>query len=145
MMTVFHLHYAQIYYLTKLSDNNDIDTETVNIIVDYSDEANTLFAKIANPANKSEIERGEKLVFKGDAAGGTPPYTYLWDFDDESINIIRDQNPGEVRFHNIGSYKVKLVVTDSNSKTSKDELIVCVSNEDCKLDPPTGLSVSANN
>ncbi len=51
--------------------------------------------------------------FMGSAAGGTPPYSYSWNFGDGSA-ITTAQNPSHT-FTTAGTYTVTLTVTDSSS------------------------------
>jgi len=53
--------------------------------------------------------------FTGNASGGTPPYTYHWEFGDGQASS--DQNPSHA-YSAAGSYSVSLAVTDSISATA---------------------------
>ncbi len=55
----------------------------------------------------------------GSASGGTPPYTYEWDFGDGSARSV-DQNPRHT-YSQQGSYPVTLVVKDSGSQSATDD------------------------
>jgi PKD repeat protein len=60
---------------------------------------------------------GEDIQFYGDAIGGTPPYTYHWDFTDGTTSEI--QNPIH-SFADDGTYYVILTVTDSAGDSASD-------------------------
>jgi len=52
------------------------------------------------------------IAFTGFAAGGTPPYTWLWNFGDGGTST--EQNPTH-SYQSAGVYTVNLTVTDSHS------------------------------
>jgi PKD repeat protein len=56
------------------------------------------------------------VQFHGFASGGTPPYSWLWEFGDGSTST--EQNPQHI-YNDTGFYNVTLIVTDSmlHSKT----------------------------
>ena len=62
--------------------------------------------------------KDKPVAFEGTVSGGTPPYTYKWDFGDEKTSS--SQSPSHT-YSKHGSYTVKLKVIDSNGdeKTSK--------------------------
>jgi PKD repeat protein len=51
--------------------------------------------------------------FTGSASGGTPPYTYSWNFGDGS-KVSTAQNPSH-KYTKAGTYTAKLTVTDASS------------------------------
>ncbi len=53
------------------------------------------------------------VAFRGSAYGGTPPYSYKWNFGDGSA-ATTTQNPFHI-FTKAGTYTVRLTVTDSSS------------------------------
>ncbi len=59
--------------------------------------------------------------FTDATTGGTPPYTYAWDFQNDSNDDSSIENPSFV-FDTEGTYSVKLTVTDAASRTSDVEL-----------------------
>ena len=59
----------------------------------------------------------ESIQFHGSAQGGTPPYTWEWDFGDG--NTSHEQNPTHV-YTSPGNYTVTLTVTDSNGRHADD-------------------------
>lgn len=61
------------------------------------------------------------LDFTGSATGGTPPYTYYWDFGDGSTSS--SQNPFHI-YSTAGTYNVSLTVTDSQNNESSSSLTI---------------------
>ena len=82
----------------------------------------------------------ENVDFTGSAFGGTPPYSYSWDFDD-SDGIGEDsteQNPSYI-YDSKGTYTVTLTVTDDDGKTATDTTTATIQEETPPEDttPPT--------
>jgi parallel beta-helix repeat protein len=65
----------------------------------------------------------ETMSFTGSVLGGTPEYTWLWDFDDG--NTSTEQNP-RYTYHHDGLYTVLLTVTDSEGQHDTDTAMVFV-------------------
>jgi PKD repeat protein len=63
-------------------------------------------------------ETGSPVQFTGSATGGTPPYTWAWQFGDGATST--SQNPTHT-YTAPGVYPVKLTVTDSTQATAEDE------------------------
>jgi PKD repeat protein len=59
----------------------------------------------------------QPVEFTGSAAGGTPPYSYSWNFGDGGTST--DQNPSHT-YTTEGVFDVSLTVTDDNGKTDTD-------------------------
>ncbi|MFH1101835.1 MAG: C25 family cysteine peptidase [Methanobacteriota archaeon] len=57
------------------------------------------------------------VQFTGDVFGGTPPYQYFWDLGDGKSSY--EQNPRHT-YIRLGSYPVKLKVTDSKKRSDVD-------------------------
>jgi plastocyanin len=75
------------------------------------------------------------VAFTGAASGGTPPYTYAWDFGDRTVSS--EQNPSHT-FTAAGSYSVVLTVTDAASATAADSHLSIVAGA---VQPPGVTSV----
>lgn len=86
------------------------------------------------PAAYIVIRKGDWINFKGDVSGGTPPYTYNWDFDDVTPDL-KVKDPGNIEYINVtGSgygvaYTVEFTVTDQNGEQSVDSIQVLVFND----------------
>ncbi|UCF13537.1 MAG: PKD domain-containing protein [Thermoplasmatales archaeon] len=60
----------------------------------------------------------EEIQFDGTAAGGTPPYEFLWDFGNGDTSTVEDP---VYTYSEPGVYTVNLTVTDSDQSTASDE------------------------
>ncbi len=60
----------------------------------------------------------EEIQFDGTAAGGVPPYEYLWDFGNGDTSTVEDP---VYAYGEPGIYTVHLTVTDSDQSTAWDE------------------------
>ncbi len=72
---------------------------------------------------------GDQIQFSGSAAGGTPPYTWEWDFGDGATSTL--QNPTHA-YTTPGLYTVTLEVADSASQVAQDTTTANISQ---KLEP----------
>jgi len=85
----------------------------------------TLTAEAGGPYAATE---GEAVIISGSASGGTAPYTYAWDFDNDGVygdNGIITASPS-VTWHVAGTYTIGLQVTDSALDTAIDTATVAV-------------------
>ena len=78
---------------------------------------------------------GYTTYFTDLSAGGTPPFTYLWDFGDGTTSV--SQNPSHV-YANCGTYNASLIVTDANGLSDTSINLVVVN---C---PPVANFTSSN-
>jgi len=86
------------------------------------------------------------VSFTGSASGGTPPYSYSWNFGDGSAASTA-QNPAHT-YGNPGTYTAKLTVTDSSSPAQTASSSVPISATPIAgtpPGPPTGLTGSPGN
>jgi PKD repeat protein len=78
----------------------------------------------------SDTEGGDiapaTFEFEANVIGGTGPYTYSWDFDDEEGNGEDDEQTVSHTFEEAGSYDVDLTVTDSGGQNASDSIEVTV-------------------
>ena len=77
-----------------------------------------LRAEITLPSLDQEIWEGEIVFFEGIASGGTPPYTYIWDFG-KTMPPIKNKESSQVVFNYEGAYKVLFTVKDSKVNKNK--------------------------
>ncbi len=66
------------------------------------------------------------IAFAGSASGGTPPYSYSWDFGDGASSNL--QNP-TYPYSGAGTYTATLTVTDSTGITVKESTQVIVASQ----------------
>jgi PKD repeat protein len=72
--------------------------------------------------------------FEADAHGGTPPYTYHWDFGDgQEANVQNTRHT----YENPGTYTATLTVTDATGQTASDSTEVIVQPEAPTTGEPT--------
>jgi PKD repeat protein len=64
------------------------------------------------------------VAFNGGASGGGAPYTYTWDFGDGHTS--NERNPTHT-YQGEGSFTVRLIATDTNSKQATDSTLINVS------------------
>jgi len=84
----------------------------------------------------------ESIQFYGNATGGTPPYEWLWLFEDG--NTSEEQNPVHV-YTKIGNYNATLIAIDSTGQQDSDTAIVTITERPInhppnKPDKPSGSS-----
>jgi hypothetical protein len=72
---------------------------------------------------------GEDITLTGSAGGGTPPYTYAWDLDnDGEYDDATGENPS-YSWESAGSFVIGLQVTDQAFATATDTATVIISGE----------------
>ncbi|MFX0135370.1 MAG: PKD domain-containing protein [Candidatus Hodarchaeota archaeon] len=71
--------------------------------------------------------------FTGEATGGTPPYTYSWDFGDGNMSI--EQNPNHT-YNSYGNYTAVLTVTDNQGEKAANSVAINL------IDPNHTLSIN---
>ncbi|MFE3845685.1 C1 family peptidase [Thermoplasmatota archaeon] len=76
----------------------------------------------------------EPVVFQGEAAGEHTPFTYYWDFGDDSTST--EQNPSHT-YSVQGEYTVQLTVTDDNGKSMAEETFAWIQETNQPPSTPT--------
>ncbi|MDQ3852780.1 MAG: PKD domain-containing protein, partial [Thermoproteota archaeon] len=77
--------------------------------------------------------------FQADIAGGTEPYSYRWDFNDDGDGISSEESDDDHidhTFEEAGAYSVGLTVTDSAGQTASDSIEIIV--EEVLAEEPVG-------
>jgi PKD repeat protein len=64
------------------------------------------------------------VSFTGAGSGGSPPYTYAWNFGDDSTSVL--QNPSHT-YTTAGTFMATLTVTDSAGRTGQSTVVLTVS------------------
>jgi PKD repeat protein len=80
--------------------------------------------------NSSDANGGGEVApatfdFEANVTGGTEPYTYSWDFDEDSGGENNEQTVSHT-FEEAGSYNVALTVTDSDGQNASDSIELTV-------------------
>jgi len=119
--------------LSVTDNNNEQDTAFLNIIVSQQVVAMEVTAN-ASPASGTVPF---SVNFTADTSGGASPYTYSWDFGDDSTSS--DQNPSHT-YTTAGNFTVILTVTDSLA----NEASASVNISAAESIPPLEASVSAS-
>jgi PKD repeat protein len=88
-----------------------------------------LTVEITSSDTEGEAIAPATFEFEADVGGGTEPYTYSWDFDDESSEESDEQTVSHT-FEEAGSYDVSLTVTDSGNQSASDSVEITVEEEE---------------
>jgi len=77
--------------------------------------------------DKDTIELGDFIVFTDLSipAKGAEIIEWHWDFGEDSISVSKEQNP-TYTFKSIGSYMVKMTISDSNGRESSNSKLIVV-------------------
>src|ERR671914_1909546 len=89
-------------------------------------------------SNDTEAIAPATFEFEANVGGGTEPYTYSWDFDDESSEESDEQTVLHT-FEEAGSYNVSLTVTDSGNQSASDSVEITVEEEEEVEEEPIPL------
>ena len=128
--TTHRYNTAGIYHVSLRVRASDTNLETgfmydwdyVTIVVTQPDEPLHADAD-AGSLGTYETIVGEPVQLYGSAYGGTPPYTYHWNFGDDATS--NEQNPVHI-YTNEGVYTATLTVVDSEGDTATDTATVLV-------------------
>jgi len=97
--------------LTVTDSQTRTDTETKASYINVAEELVIDFSADVTIANVDDI-----IQFTSAAAGGTPDYSYEWDFDNDGTVDSTEANPSHT-YTSAGTYSVSLTVTDSQART----------------------------
>jgi PKD repeat protein len=106
--------------LTVTDDNGDTDDDTADVTV-YSDNLN------ADANGPYFGTPGVAVEFEGGAYGGTPPYSFEWNFGD-GIGSSTEQNPSYT-YAEEGVYTVILTATDDGGLTDSDDTMAYIGSD----------------
>ena len=84
----------------------------------------TLPLTIVTQASPTMGEANLTVSFRAMAIGGTPPYTYKWNFDDQTP-ISNERDPIHI-YTNASTYTATVTVTDSEQETVSDSVTIRV-------------------
>ncbi len=127
--------------LTVTDSASPANTATSTVTVKVSAVGSPLTATASALPTSGQIPLNAS--FTGSASGGTPPYSYSWDFGDGSATSTA-QDPSHT-YTNAGTYTATLTVTDSASPANTASSTVSITASPIAgtvPGPPTGLTAS---
>jgi PKD repeat protein len=142
-----HTYSAAGTYTAKLTVTDSAspaNTATSTVTVKVSAVGSPLTATASALPTSGQVPLN--VSFTGSASGGTPPYSYSWNFGDGSAASTA-QNPSHT-YSNPGTFTAKLTVTDSASPANTATSSVSISATPIAgtpPGPPTGLTGSPGN
>ena len=80
---------------------------------------------VADAHGPYKAKPGQTIQFYGSASGGTEPYSWYWEFGDGTTST--EQNPTHA-YSSVGTYTVKLTVTDYNGQQAVDTTTAIINN-----------------
>ena len=116
------------WFKSKGYDPNDPNKDAYWAARTFLDEGAELTADAGGPYSGKV---NKEIQFYGSASGGTPPYTYYWDFGDGSSS--NEQNPKH-KYTEVGDYIATLTVTDDDGDTATDQAQVTIAEKLPKVD-----------
>jgi PKD repeat protein len=128
--------------LTVTDSSSPAKTATFNVTTTVSAVGNPLAATAS--ANPTSGQIPLTVAFSGTATGGTPPYSFSWNFGDGSATSTA-QNPSHT-YSNAGTFTATLTATDSSSPPKTATSNVTITSSPVQGAPPgapTGLTATA--
>src|SRR5918995_3950253 len=117
----------------------DIVNETITQVPgeeELAEEVSTELLTAEIISNGTQGVAPATFEFQANLTGGTEPYTYVWDFDDDSEES--DEQNVVHTFEEAGTYNVTLTVTDSEDQTASDSIEITV--DEAAPPPPTTIT-----
>ena len=117
----------------------DIVNETITQVPgeeELAEEVSTELLTAEIISNGTQGVAPATFEFQANLTGGTEPYTYVWDFGDDS----EESNEQTVShtFEEAGTYNITLGVTDTDNQTASDSIEITV--EEAAAPPPTTIT-----
>jgi PKD repeat protein len=106
--------------------------DEVDVDDDEEQQPITIEQPLTVDITSSDMERGRIVApatfeFEADVSGGTEPYTYRWNFDDDGSSVESDDDETiSHTFEEAGTYNVRLTVTDSSGQRASDSIRITV-------------------
>ncbi|MCX6666580.1 MAG: C25 family cysteine peptidase, partial [Euryarchaeota archaeon] len=113
----YHRYTSPVSYIVTLTiidtDGNQASANTTATIQPFEVSAHGPYSGFT----------GESIQFSGSVIGGTPPYTWLWDFGDAFTS--QEQNPSH-SYQTEGAFSITLTVTDQQNDQVTDTITATI-------------------